>query len=145
MGNGTNLTFKKEMDFAIDNFGQQKYHRSIDSISSILLNLFFMRPGTMPSMPELGINISSYLYQMTDELDTTELKDKIQMQCSDLLPYLIMGDINVSITKIQGQDVLVLSLSMDLGQGQETALYGFTKDKTTGETLYNYDTLKNYK
>ncbi len=135
--------FKKEMDFAIDNFGKQKYLTSIESIGNIILNLFFMRPGTMPSMPELGININSYIYNLTDEVDVDEIKNKLQSQCSELLPYLILGEIRVFIQEIKGQDVLMVVLQLEIDKSDpDTLIYGFAKDKRTGETLYNVQNFK---
>lgn len=131
--------FKKEMDFALDNFGKQKYLSSVESIGQTILNLFVMRPGNIPSMPELGININQYIYNLTDEIDVDEIKNKLQQQCSELLPYLILGEIRVFIQEIKGQDVLMIALQIETDQSNpETLVYGFAKDKTTGETISDF-------
>lgn len=131
--------FRKEMDFSIDDFGRQKYLTSVESIGNIILNLFFMRPGAYPSMPELGININSVLYGFSDEIDVDEIKNKLQTQCTELLPYLILGDIRVFIQNIKGQDVLMITIQVEVDTQTETLIYGFAKDKQTGETLYNFE------
>lgn len=134
--------YKKEMDFDIDNFGGQKYLKSADSIGSIILNLLFMRPGSYPSMPHLGINITSKLYSISDELDVDEIKNKLQSQCTELLPYILLGEIKVFTNNIKGQDVLIITINVESEDKDDGMLiYGFTSNKS-GEVNYNYDIIK---
>lgn len=137
------FSFKKEMDFSLDNFGKQKYFTPVESLGNTLLNLFFMRPGCMPSMPNLGLNINQYLYSLDDEIDVSEINNEITRQCSELLPYLILGEVNVSIQKIKGQSVLMISIQVDTQDDEaDTLVYGFTKNNETGETMYNFEQFK---
>lgn len=132
-------TFKKEMDFSLDNFGNQKYYTASESIGNAILNLFFMRPGCMPSMPHLGLNINKYLYNLEDEIDVNEIKNNLTSQCSELLPYLILGEVRVFLQTIKGQSVLMITIQVETdGTEAETLIYGFSKSKTDGETLYNF-------
>ena len=137
------FSFKKEMDFLLDNFGKQKYFTPVESLGNTLLNLFFMSPGCMPSMPNLGLNINQYLYSLDDEIDVSEINNEITRQCSELLPYLILGEVNVSIQKIKGQSVLMISIQVDTQDDEaDTLVYGFTKNNETGETMYNFEQFK---
>lgn len=136
------VEFKKEMDFDIDNFGRQKYLTSIESIGNIILNLFFMRPGSYPSMPDLGLNIRSMLYGLSDEIDVDEIKNKLQTQCTELLPHLVLGEVRVFVKELNGHDVLMITIQVETDGTAETLIYGFTKDNKTGETLYNFESFK---
>ena len=59
MANIKNSTVN-EMDFKLDNFENQKIYTGALAIAHKIKNLFFLRPGDMPSLPKAGINIQSY-------------------------------------------------------------------------------------
>ena len=63
---------KHELTFGIDNFGKQNMLSKSESVAQVLINLLFMRPGQMPSLPHLGINIKQYLYKFEEDIDVTE-------------------------------------------------------------------------
>jgi hypothetical protein len=127
--------FKKEVDYGIDNFQQQKVLTSNESLVQVILNLFFMKPGNLPNLPYIGININSYLYKLEDQLDADELKKKIFDQCSELISYINIGEIKIFISEYKNQSILLIYLPV---LGSSALLLGFTKT-TSGEVLFNYD------
>jgi hypothetical protein len=133
------LAFPYELDFGLDNFQKPKILNAKDSVAQIILNLFMMRPGSMPSMPHIGIDISSYLYMLEGDIDLEDLKTKIFSQCTDLLAFLSLGDIKIFFAPYNGQSVLVVALPIQgLDEKQdEVLLLGFTKDQNNG-LLFNY-------
>lgn len=132
------MGFKYEVDFGVNNFQQPKVLNAKDSIAQIILNLFMMRPGSMPSLPDIGINIGSYLYMLEGDVDLEEIKTKIFSQCTDLLSFLSIGDIKIFFAPYQGQSMLVVVLPIQgLDDEEQMLLMGFTKDQNNG-LLFNY-------
>ncbi len=132
------MGFKYEVDFGVNNFQQPKVLNAKDSIAQIILNLFMMRPGSMPSLPDIGINIGSYLYMLEGDVDLEEIKTKIFSQCTDLLSFLSIGDIKIFFAPYQGQSMLVVVLPIQgLDDDEQMLLMGFTKDQNNG-LLFNY-------
>lgn len=132
------MGFKYEVDFGVNNFQQPKVLNAKDSIAQIILNLFMMRPGSMPSLPDIGINIGSYLYMLEGDVDLEEIKTKIFSQCTDLLSFLSIGDIKIFFAPYQGQSMLVVVLPIQgLDDEEQMLLMGFTKDQNN-ELLFNY-------
>lgn len=133
------MAFPFELDFGLDNFQKPKILSAKDSIAQIILNLFMMRPGSLPSMPHIGIDIASYMYMLEDTIDLEELKTKIFSQCADLLAFLTLGDIKVFFAPYNGQSVLVVAIPIQgLDEAEEALLLGFTKDQSGSGLLFNY-------
>jgi len=129
----------KDLDFGLDNFQQQKMLSEKDSLAQVILNLFVLRPGNLPSQPHIGINIREYLYKFEDNLDADALKDKIYNQCSALISYINLGEVKVFTANYKNQDVLLISIPIfDDNNTESTILYGFTKDQS-GNVLFNYE------
>lgn len=129
----------REVDFGPDNFNKPKILNPSESIAQIIYNLLLMKPGNLPSMPHVGIDIKQYLYMHEDALNGDELKDKIYSQCKELLPYLMIGDILVKVIPHQNNDILFINIPMSIGneQSEKQLLMGFTKD-SSGEMLTQY-------
>jgi hypothetical protein len=97
-----------------------------------------MRPGSMPSLPHIGIDIRSYMYKMEDNLDADELKQKIFTQCSDLLSFVSIGDIQVFVAPHEGQSIMIVIIPVSGVDDQDAALLmGFKQDQNN-ELLFNY-------
>ena len=128
---------KPELDLGLNNFQQQKIFTINESIAQILINLFLMRPGNIPGLPHLGINIREYLYKTEVSLDTDQLKSKIAGQCSELLPGLVTGEIDVVlIPNYNEQSMLIVTINLF----DNSALnIGFTQSGLSGELQYKYE------
>ena len=137
------MEFKKEMDFDVDSFNNQKFLTSTESIGSILLNLFFSKPGSFPNMPNIGIDIAQYVYSLSSDIDTDLIKDRIFNQCSELLPYIMMGNVQVFITNMQGNSVLMVSVSLSYDDSKDTLLYAFGK-QDSGAIVHSYENITHY-
>lgn len=130
---------KRELDFGVDNFNEQKILSDKESIAQILKNILFMRPGNMPSMPHIGINIQSKLYSFDDSLDVEELKTEISSQCSAIIPYLDFDGMNLYVANHKGstQPILMIIIPVLLENQKEELIVGIEKS-TQGEIMFNY-------
>jgi len=130
--------FKRELDFGLDNFQQQKVLSGKQSVAKVLLNLLMMRPGNMPSLPHIGVNIKEYMYRLENDINPEELKEKIYNQCSELIPYLVLGEVKVFVANYKGQGVLIINIPI-LDEGKnESIIYGFSKDQS-GDMIFNVE------
>lgn len=121
----------KEISLSLDGFGRQKVLGEKDSIAQKVLNLLFMKPGNLPNMPHLGIDINQYLYSQEGSFDTTELQSKIVNQCSELMPYMINGDVTVTFTENEGIQILLIGIPVSV-DGDDLLLIGLTPTEGSG-------------
>lgn len=135
------MSFPKEVAFGVDEFNNPKVLSSKDSLVQVLYNIFVMEPHTMPSQPEKGIGIRRYLYKYREDIDTTELKKKIFVNCTDLLPFIEFDDIDVIITDYQGQGIMLIVIPLKITD--ESLLLAFSIDEKN-QILFKFqvETLK---
>lgn len=131
---------KSEVQFQQNSFGTASILSLSETVSQLILNILFMKPGQLPSLPHVGMNISQYFtYQVSlDEIDITGIKNKIQSQCSSLSHYIDLPGIQLSNVK----DSLVFVMPLIISNENETLLIG-VKQKSTGDIVYNYTIDKN--
>ena len=118
---------KSEVGFGLDNFMKPKILDSYESLAQVILNVLVMRKGNMPSLPHLGIDIQKYLYKFSDEIDVGALKNEIYSQVSEVLPYLISGEIKISVVNYDGKDLLLVAIPINDSSPDDAIIFGFSK------------------
>lgn len=97
--------------FGVSNFKTVKLTSESETIVNNILTLLFMKPGSYPSIPHLGIHIQDYLYQFFDDINTSELTSMIAAQCEEFIPSVNSGQLSVIKTTTKtGKGVLILKL-----------------------------------
>lgn len=129
------MAIGKEVGFGQDNFSKPKILNEKDTISTIILNLLLMKPGNMPSLPHLGINIKKYLYAKEDEISVDDLKNQIYSQCSELFPWLVSDEVKLFTNRVDGKDVLIIYIPVLLN-GEGAMVYAFQQG-SNGEVIHN--------
>lgn len=127
-----------EILFTLDNFQNAKLLSTRETVAQQLINLFLMRPGNLPSLPHVGINIEQYLYRLQGDFDPDEIKQKLYNQCSELLSYISLGEIQIFITIYKGQDVLIAAIPIVGIDDGATLLLGFTKTNNDVSVSFQY-------
>ena len=121
------MTLPRDIGLGKDNFQKSKIYNETDSLVNYILNILLMKPGNMPSMPEIGVNIGQYIQpNMQQELDPELIKGLIVSNCDELLPYLSSDELVVTITRdTYGRDVLLIKIPivMDTGSKNEQDVY----------------------
>lgn len=136
-------TFKRGIDFCLDDFNQQKILNKKDSIVQLIVNLFMFKPGNLPGLPHIGLDINEYLYNLEDFTRADELKQKILIQCNEIAPYLITGEVSVVVVDDDTKGgILFVSIPLQIDGDEELLLLGFKKDKTTGAVKIDYELQK---
>ena len=131
----------REAFFELNDFREPKMIDKVDTIGQMILNLFLMRPGNIPSMPHIGININQYLHTLENDIDTDELKQKIYDQCSELFSHVRLGDVLVYSTDFQNVGLLIVSIPI-VGSDNDI-LFGFSKKDDSSDLNY-YIQFKNH-
>lgn len=136
------LPLPRDVGLGKDNFQKSTIFNETDSLVNYILNILLMRPGNMPSMPEIGVNIGQYIQpNMQKELDSELIKGLIVNNCEDLLPYLTADEIVVTITRDgYGRDVLIIKLPILLDEGskvEQDIYYAFYRNELN-ELEFNF-------
>lgn len=116
-----------------DSMYKPKVISTFDQAINTIMMLLFMKPGQYPSIPELGIDIESYLFEYADNKNIpNEIKNKLIDQCNYI--DIIGIDIDVRLDKtVDGYDALVVEIigNDKICYGSEGAhvIIGITYDK----------------
>lgn len=97
--------------FELDEFSRPKLISPSEMIKNIIMFILFSKPGSYPSLPEIGLDIQSYLYEFYDVLNVYELRQNIINQCS-LLEFYFNNN-NIDIIKYKNNGVPSLKINMD--------------------------------
>lgn len=102
-----------------DSMYKPKIISSFQLIVNSILTLLFMKPGQYPSIPELGIDIESYLHEYSDDHTIPmTIKNKLIEQCNRI--DIIGIDLDVRLDKTsEDVDALIIEIS-----GNEYLTYG---------------------
>lgn len=128
------MTLPRDIGLGKDNFQKSKIYNETDSLVNYILNILLMKPGNMPSMPEIGVNIGQYIQpNMQQELDPELIKGLIVSNCDELLPYLSSDELIVTITRdTYGRDVLLIKIPLVMDEGsknEQDVYYAFYRNE----------------
>lgn len=119
--------------FDIDSTYKPKVISTFEMCINSILTLLFMKPGQYPSIPELGIDIESYLHEYADDSNiVASIKNKLNDQCNRI--NIIGVEVDCYIDKTDdGTNALVVSITGTdkLGYGSDGShvIIGITYDK----------------
>lgn len=136
------MTLPRDIGLDKDNFQKSKIYNTTDSLVNYILNILIMRPGNMPGMPEMGINIGQYVHpNMQTQLDVNTLKGLILSNCEALLPYLSSDDLYIGVVKDEdGRDVLLIKIPLIVDESsreEKDVYYAFYRSQLN-ELKFNF-------
>lgn len=117
----------------VDSTYKPKVIPTFELCINTILTLLFMKPGQYPSIPELGIDIDSYLHEYADDSSIpTKIKTSLIDQCNRIEMTGIQ--IECFIDKLDdGTNALIVDLNADanLSYGSESGhvIIGISYDK----------------
>lgn len=124
-----------EVLFTLNNFQQQQKLSIKETVAQMIFNIFTWRPGNLPSMPHIGMDIENrYMYKTQLQLDPEELKKELYSQCAELVNYITLGEVQVFITDYNGAGVLIIRVPIQGLPEETTILYGFTRSSSSEGT-----------
>lgn len=104
---------KKELSLEIDSFDRPKELTKAQAWSQLILNVIFLKKGTYPSLPELGIDIRQYDYEFMDTA-CARLQEEIAEQHATFLPEVPLVGVMVSSTDFRGQPIMLVQMQFQI-------------------------------
>lgn len=111
---------KKETSLEIDSFDKPCEYSDVAAWSQLLLNLIFLKPGTYPSLPEMGVGIEDYQYEFLDEV-IDALSSKINEQRTIYLPDVPLAGLQISKMEQNGDPILIIQFIFETDGGTSTS------------------------
>lgn len=124
--------------YGVNDFNRPKILNEDETYVNNLLMILFGKPGFFPSLPYLGMDISSELYKFEDEVDINRIKSDLSYQCIDFLPLIQEGEIEIFTTTYKGRTMLIIQLPIIHRKKTSTLTVGVTiNDK--GQMIYQFE------
>lgn len=119
---------KIESTLDINSFDKPKELSGIAAWSQLILNLLFLKPGTYPSMPEMGIGIENYQYDFLDDT-IAQLQNAITKQQQEYLPDIPLTAVQISKIEQSGQPILIIQLLFTVNGETESSAVAINMSK----------------
>ncbi len=101
---------KKEVMLSINNFNSPAEVSGKEAWIKLILHLLFLKKGSYPSNPNIGIDIRQYDYNFIDTVLTT-LPSEIMEQTRIFLPDIPLESVIVDTTEVEGRVILLIILT----------------------------------
>lgn len=131
---------KQELKFGVNNFGNQDKMSLADTVIQMLINLLMLKPGQLPSLPHIGINIHQYLYNTEDDINSSVIKNKILEQCPEIFNYIDSNSLEILIVPYNNESYLYIHTSFtDTIDSNMSADIGMKKNSYGDDITFNYN------
>ena len=107
---------KAETTLEINSFDKPKELSGLAAWSQLMLNLIFLKPGTYPSIPQMGIGIENYQYEFMDDT-IAELSAAITSQQQTYLPEVPLAGVQIGKVIQNGQPILIIQMLFNDASG----------------------------
>ena len=131
---------KPEVTFGLDNFGKQKTLSLSETIGQLVLDILLLKPGQLPSLPHIGMNIKQYIYKFQEDIDPEYIKSQLQTQCRDLSMYIDTQSFQIVVFPLDTESILFISVKLTsiVDEVPKDLLIGFKKVKNSEKVTFNY-------
>ena len=113
----------------VDKYGNNKLIETPEMIRNIVTWILFAKPGSYPSIPQLGLNIRELLYQHYDEIDPNQLANNIISQCEELSYYFNKKELSVKKQKYYNRPAIYIHINISGN------IYGANDDRSNNYTI----------
>lgn len=87
---------KKERTFDLSNYKNTlKYYDGAEAMARVILNLLYLKPGTYPNSPEMGVDITQYQFEFLDSTTISEIEANINNQIQTYLADSVIGYVEI--------------------------------------------------
>lgn len=127
--------------FSIDKYGNPKLLSLKDSVANAVVNVCFMKPGNIPGLPHLGVDIRQYFYKTQEELEQSSsiVSAKIQEACGQLISGANISGVNFTVQKANnGEYVFLLIVRISFPDEGEQVL-GVIMKNSNDKITFNYE------
>ena len=103
---------KKELGLSTNVFNKATEYQGKTAWFQLILNLIFLRPGTYPSIPNMGVGLQDYEYEYIDDVKDN-IRNKIEEQVNLFLPDVPLASVEVTSVEYEGKTILVIVISLE--------------------------------
>lgn len=128
------MALPRDIGLIKDDFQKSMIYNRHQSLINYILNILLMKPGNLPTMPELGVNITKYIKNNMEEiLDPAQLQGLIASNCKSILPFIDESRIFVANDIVyNNKSYLIISIPLleEVEKSSSiTAYYAFYRDE----------------
>ena len=127
----------KNPGYGLDDFNRPKILSESETLVHDILVILFSKPGSFPSQPSLGMDISKYLYSLKEDINPDVLKNELVANCSDFKQIVTDGEFDVQVTTLNDHPVLLFILPVLEKQKENRLVIGITINDRN-EMIYNF-------
>ena len=103
---------KKELGLGTNVFNKPVEYVGKNAWFQLIMNLIFLRPGTYPSIPTMGVGIQDYEYEFIDDVKDN-IKEAIEGQVKTFLPDVPLESVDVSSVDYNGKAILLIVITLN--------------------------------
>ena len=103
---------KKELGLSTNVFNKATEYQGKTAWFQLILNLIFLRPGTYPSIPNMGVGLQDYEYEYIDDVKDN-IRNKIEEQVNLFLPDVPWTSVEVTSVEYEGKTSLLIVISLE--------------------------------
>ena len=103
---------KKELGLSTNVFNKATEYQGKTAWFQLILNLIFLRPGTYPSIPNMGVGLQDYEYEYIDDVKDN-IRNKIAEQVNLFLPDVPLASLEVTSVEYEGKTILLIVISLE--------------------------------
>ena len=103
---------KKELGLSTNIFNKATEYQGKTAWFQLILNLIFLRPGTYPSIPNMGVGLQDYEYEYIDDVKDN-IRNKIEEQVNLFLPDVPLASVEVTSVEYEGKTILLIVISLE--------------------------------
>lgn len=128
--------------FGVNNFGKPKMYNETQTVANTILSILFGKPGSIPSMPELGMYIQGQLFNFFDDINADALKNQLAEQCGYLDVYIQSEEFDIIKETIEHpvtgekSDILLIVLPTQIEDVSKRFVIGM--EKRGDSVVYNF-------
>lgn len=127
----------REPAFGLDDFGKAKVLKNSEALATSVLMVLFGKPGFLPSLPDIGMDIGQYTYDFFDDIDVSSIKAQLAYQLPLVTDYVTAGEIDVRKVMNGDQGVLLFMLPMEQYVSNNNLVIG-VETNINGGMSYNF-------
>ena len=103
---------KKELGLSTNVFNKATEYQGKTAWFQLILNLIFLRPGTYPSIPNMGVGLQDDEYEYIDDVKDN-IRNKIEEQVNLFLPDVPLASVEVTSVEYEGKTILLIVISLE--------------------------------
>ncbi len=85
----------KDPAFGLNGFGRPKIYSDSETLANGILNALLSKPGSYPSIPNMGMDVARMVFLPFEEIDTSAIKTDLIRQCSYFNEVVQSGEFDV--------------------------------------------------